>query len=73
MGPFEDVGIRADSPWNVPEPELAFTLYKGEIVGYTIGNDMSSRAIEGEKPALPRAGEALRPVVRHRTMLYPRG
>ena len=49
-GPFEDVGIRADSPWNVPEPELAFTLYKGEIVGYTIGNDMSSRAIEGENP-----------------------
>ena len=50
VGPFEDVGIRADSPWNVPEPELAFTLYKGEIVGYTIGNDMSSRAIEGENP-----------------------
>lgn len=50
VGPFDDVGIRADSPWNVPEPELAFTLYKGEIVGYTIGNDMSSRAIEGENP-----------------------
>ena len=50
VGPFEDVGIRADSPWNVPEPELAFTLYKGQIVGYTIGNDMSSRAIEGENP-----------------------
>ena len=50
VGPFEDVGIRGDSPWNVPEPELAFTLYKGEIVGYTIGNDMSSRAIEGENP-----------------------
>ena len=50
VGPFEDVGIRADSPWNVPEPELAFTLYKGEIVGYTIGNDVSSRAIEGENP-----------------------
>ena len=49
-GPFEDVGIRADSPWNVPEPELAFTLYKGEIIGYTIGNDVSSRAIEGENP-----------------------
>ena len=50
VGPFEDVGIRADSPWNVPEPELAFTLYKGEIIGYTIGNDVSSRAIEGENP-----------------------
>ena len=50
VGPFEDVGIRGDSTWNVPEPELAFTLYKGKIVGYTIGNDMSSRAIEGENP-----------------------
>ncbi|MCY4529545.1 MAG: fumarylacetoacetate hydrolase family protein [Chloroflexi bacterium] len=50
VGPFEDVGIRSDSPWNVPEPELAFTLYRGQIVGYTIGNDMSSRAIEGENP-----------------------
>ena len=50
VGPFENVGIRSDSPWNVPEPELAFTLYKGTIVGYTIGNDMSSRAIEGENP-----------------------
>ena len=50
VGPFEDVGIRADSPWNVPEPELAFTLYRGKIVGFTIGNDMSSRAIEGENP-----------------------
>ena len=50
VGPFEDVGIRADSSWNVPEPELAFTLYRGEIVGYTIGNDVSSRAIEGENP-----------------------
>ena len=50
VGPFENVGIRGDSTWNVPEPELAFTLYGGEIVGYTIGNDMSSRAIEGENP-----------------------
>ena len=50
VGPFEAVGVRADSPWNVPEPELAFTLYRGEIVGYTIGNDVSSRAIEGENP-----------------------
>ncbi len=50
VGPFDDVGIRGDSTWNVPEPELAFTLYKGEIVGYTIGNDMSSREIEGENP-----------------------
>ena len=55
-GPFEPVGIRGDSQWNVPEPELAFVLYKGQIIGYTIGNDMSSRAIEGENPLyLPQA------------------
>ena len=56
VGPFEAVGIRGDSDWNVPEPELAFVLYRGEIIGYTIGNDMSSRAIEGENPLyLPQA------------------
>ena len=56
LGPFESVGIRPDSAWNVPEPELAFVTYKGEIVGYTIGNDMSSRSIEGENPLyLPQA------------------
>ncbi|MCH8825680.1 MAG: fumarylacetoacetate hydrolase family protein [Chloroflexi bacterium] len=56
VGPFEFVGIREDSPWNIPEPELAFVLYKGEIIGYTIGNDMSSRSIEGENPLyLPQA------------------
>lgn len=56
VGPFEFVGIREDSAWDVPEPELAFVLYKGEIIGYTIGNDMSSRTIEGENPLyLPQA------------------
>ena len=56
MGPFESVGIRSDSGWNVPEPELAFVLFKGAIIGYTIGNDMSSRSIEGENPLyLPQA------------------
>jgi 2-dehydro-3-deoxy-D-arabinonate dehydratase len=56
VGPFEAVGIRSDSAWNVPEPELAFVLYKGAIIGYTIGNDMSSRTIEGENPLyLPQA------------------
>lgn len=56
VGPFESVGIRKDSNWNVPESELAFILYKGQIVGYTIGNDMSSRSIEGENPLyLPQA------------------
>jgi len=55
-GPGGPIGIRTDSTWNVPEPELAFVLYKGEIVGYTIGNDMSSRSIEGENPLyLPQA------------------
>ena len=56
VGPFESVGIRSDSKWSVPEPELAFVLYKEEIAGYTIGNDMSSRSIEGENPLyLPQA------------------
>ena len=56
MGPFDDVGIRPDSTWDVPEPELAFVIYKGDIVGYTAGNDMSSRSIEGENPLyLPQA------------------
>jgi len=49
VGPNEPVGIRSDSKWNVPEPELAFVINsRGHIVGYTIGNDMSSRDIEGE-------------------------
>jgi 2-dehydro-3-deoxy-D-arabinonate dehydratase len=56
-GPGEPVGIRADSGWNVPEPELAVVAdCRGEIVAYTIGNDMSSRSIEGENPLyLPQA------------------
>src|SRR5262245_1026397 len=49
VGPKEAVGIRRDATWNVPEPELAFVLNsRAHIVGYTIGNDMSSRDIEGE-------------------------
>jgi len=45
----EPVGIRRDAKWNVPEPELALVLNsRGKLVGHTIGNDMSSRDIEGE-------------------------
>lgn len=56
-GPDQDVFIRKDSHWNVPEPELTlFANAGGKIVGYTIGNDMSSRDIEGENPLyLPQA------------------
>ena len=51
------VSVRADSAINVPEPELAAVLnYAGDVVGYTICNDMSSRSIEGENPLyLPQA------------------
>ncbi len=49
IGHSGGVGIRSDATWSVPEPELALVLNsRGEIVGYTIGNDMSSRDIEGE-------------------------
>jgi 2-dehydro-3-deoxy-D-arabinonate dehydratase len=49
VSPGEPVGIRRDAGWNVPEPELALVINSsGKIVGFTIGNDMSSRDIEGE-------------------------
>ena len=54
--PNSDLGIRSDSGWDVPESELAVIIINGEIAGYTIGNDMSSRSIEGENPLyLPQA------------------
>ncbi|MES1167420.1 MAG: fumarylacetoacetate hydrolase family protein [Pseudomonadota bacterium] len=55
--PGEAVRIRRDSQWNVPEPELTLAINAhGRIFGYTIGNDMSSRDIEGENPLyLPQA------------------
>jgi 2-dehydro-3-deoxy-D-arabinonate dehydratase len=56
-GSGEEVRIREDSAWNVPEPEIALAINRdGRIFGYTIGNDMSSRDIEGENPLyLPQA------------------
>jgi 2-dehydro-3-deoxy-D-arabinonate dehydratase len=57
VGTGAKVRIRRDSKWNVPEPELTLVLSaSGKIIGYTIGNDMSSRDIEGENPLyLPQA------------------
>ena len=57
VGPLDAVGIRADSQWNVPEPELALVFNPAmELLGFTIGNDMSSRDIEGANPLyLPQA------------------
>ena len=57
VGPGRPVRIRQDARWNVPEPELALLISpRGRIVGYTAGNDMSSRDIEGENPLyLPQA------------------
>ena len=57
VGHKQDVRIRKDSKWNVPEPELTLVITpNAKIIGYTIGNDMSSRDIEGENPLyLPQA------------------
>jgi 2-dehydro-3-deoxy-D-arabinonate dehydratase len=57
VGPGAKVAIRSDASWSVPEPELVlFITPGGKIAGYTIGNDMSSRDIEGENPLyLPQA------------------
>jgi 2-dehydro-3-deoxy-D-arabinonate dehydratase len=57
VGPGEPVGIRADSAWNVPEPEIGLVLGQaGELAGVTIGNDVCSRDIEGTNPLyLPQA------------------
>jgi 2-dehydro-3-deoxy-D-arabinonate dehydratase len=57
VGNNDFVRIRKDSSWDVPEPELTLVVTSsGKIIGYTIGNDMSSRSIEGENPLyLPQA------------------
>lgn len=69
-GPGQEIAVRGDSSWDVPEPECALVINSaGEIVGYTIGNDVSSRSIEGENPLyLPQAkvydkAAALGPVI----------
>jgi 2-dehydro-3-deoxy-D-arabinonate dehydratase len=57
VGSGSPLRIRRDSTWDVPEPELTLVLTsKGEILGFTVGNDLSSRSIEGENPLyLPQA------------------
>jgi len=57
VGHGQKVAIRKDATWSVPEPELALLVNPvGKIIGYTVGNDMSSRDIEGENPLyLPQA------------------
>jgi 2-dehydro-3-deoxy-D-arabinonate dehydratase len=57
VGPGASIGVRSDSSWSVPEPELGLVLGSGgRLLGVTIGNDVSSRDIEGENPLyLPQA------------------
>ncbi len=67
-GPNDPIGVRADSRWTVPEPELTLVMNgQGKVVGYTIGNDVSARDIEGENLLyLPQAK-----VYRHSCALGP--
>ena len=57
VGPGQTIAVRGDSTWDVPEPEIGVLIDEtGRIAGYTIGNDVSSRSIEGENPLyLPQA------------------
>jgi 2-dehydro-3-deoxy-D-arabinonate dehydratase len=56
VGPEATVGVRSDSAWTVPEPELAVVLGRGKLLGVTIGNDVTARDVESENPLyLPQA------------------
>jgi 2-dehydro-3-deoxy-D-arabinonate dehydratase len=57
VGPGAPIGLRSDSEWQIPEPEIGLVLgTDGEVLGYTLGNDVSSRDIEGDNPLyLPQA------------------
>ena len=73
VGHGQTVRIRADTTWNVPEPELCLVINAAaHIVGYTVGNDMSSRDIEGANPPLPPSGQDLRRLSRRRPRHPPR-
>ena len=68
VGHLDAAGFRADSSWNVPEPELALVVNPAmEMLGFTIGNDMSSRDIEGRQSALSAASESLYRLLRARS------
>ena len=67
VGPGEPIGVRADSSWDVPEPEIGVVLGEGgALAGLTIGNDVSSRAIEGENPLYLAQAKIVRRRVRDR-------
>jgi 2-dehydro-3-deoxy-D-arabinonate dehydratase len=67
-GPGEAIAVRADSDWNVPEPELAIVAtHDLALAGFTIGNDVSSRTIEGENPLYLPQANGLRRGMRDRT------
>ena len=72
VGPDDAIGVRTDSAWDVPEPELGLVVSPdGWIAGWVIGNDVSSRDDRGREPAVPAAGQGLRPVLRPRPVPRP--
>jgi len=61
VGPGEAVGVRGDSDWNVPEPELGIVLYDGEVVGYTVGIDRQQPRDRRRQSTVPPPGQSVRP------------